>query len=125
MKHFLICAGAAAALVISSASWAQTTPAPAPSGAAAPAAPATPPEHAGSMNRMPAGGKATSERGSGVRTHHRAHATHSTHRKTTSSGSGSAAQLNRQELSGNQAGSPSQMNRMPAGGAPTSGNTHQ
>ena len=60
MKHLLISAAMVASLAISAPVWAQPTPSSPPPGATAPA-PAAPPVQ--SMNRMPAGGKATSERG--------------------------------------------------------------
>jgi hypothetical protein len=62
--------------------------------------------------------------GSQTRAHHRRHAAHSAKSKSTK-GSTSANQLNREELSRFQATNPNAMNRMPAGGRPTSGNTVQ
>ena len=108
MKHFWMGAAAAlGALSISASAWAQSAaPTPAP---------------VQSTNRMQTGGKATSERGatgSASRAHHRHHTTHSTGKTSANS---AADQLNRQELSGLQGGNPTTMNRMPAGGRPTSG----
>ena len=78
------------------------------------------------MNRMPAGGRATSDRGTGTgsqtRAHHRRHAVQSA--RNPSAG-GSAEQLNREEVARFQSNNPSSMNRMPAGGRATSGNTNQ
>jgi hypothetical protein len=130
MRFFLIAAGAVAAIAIASpvlAQQATTNPPPAGANAAAPAQ---------SLNRMPAGGRATSERGvpgSVERSHHRRHATHATHTTHSSraQSTGNAAQLNRQELgniqsgnqgqSGNESGNPTTTNRMSVGGRATSG----
>src|SRR5271169_6590206 len=109
MKHLLSGVAAAAALVVAVPVWAQSAPPAAP-----PAAAAAPVQ---SMNRMPAGGRATSERGArgaAARGHHRSHAAHP-------SAVSAADQLNRQELSQLQGGNPTTMNRMPAGGRATSG----
>ncbi len=132
MKQFVIAVTAMAAIAIStplSAQPAQPAPAsPPPSGAAAPAPPVQ------SMNRMPAGGRATSERGqtgSVTRAHHRRHSAHGARQQST----GAADQLNRQELTNIQSGNPAQgaapggnpttLNRMPAGGRATSGSNRQ
>ncbi len=123
MKHLLISATAAAAIAISTPILAQPAPSTAPPpGATAPAPPVQ------SMNRMPAGGRATSERGatgSVTRAHHRRHAVQSASRQSAGD---IANQLNQQELSqiqsGNPAatsGNPTTTNRMPAGGRATSG----
>jgi hypothetical protein len=82
------------------------------------------------MNRMPAGGRATSERGatgSVTRAHHRRHTVQSAQRASAqqTSAGGAADQLNRQELSQIQSGNPTTMNRMPAGGRATSGGPTQ
>jgi hypothetical protein len=75
------------------------------------------------MNRMSRGGRATSSRGTG-RTP-RGH--HARHGQTASSAGDIANQLNQQELSQLQGGSPMQggnpttTNRMPTGGRATSG----
>ena len=99
-----------------------------PPGATAPAPPAQ------SMNRMPAGGRATSERGatgSVTRAHHRRHTAQSArhtsaHGAAGGGGAGDTAdQLNRQELPQVQGGNPTTMNRMPAGGRATSGGPTQ
>jgi len=115
MKHRLIAASAIAAMAVSTPLWAQPTPVnPSPSGVNM-----GPPVQ--SSNRMPAGGPATSERGlpgSVERAHHRRHATgHAARARST----GTADQLNRQELATIQSGNPTTLNRMPAGGRATSG----
>jgi hypothetical protein len=124
MKHLLIGVAAVAALAILApvrAQPASSTPSPS---ANTPAPPATS-EAPSQMNRMPAGGRATSDRGMGTgsstRAHHRRHAVHAA--RNPSSGS-SADQLNREEVARFQSNNPSSMNRMPAGGRATSG-THQ
>src|SRR5579862_2146705 len=121
MKRFLIAAIAMTAVA-----------APVPL-SAQPAPAASAPAPAQSLNRMPAGGRATSERGqpgSVVRAHHRRHMTHAsrmTSHDTTN-------QLNQQELariqSANQGpageqGNPTTMNRMSVGGRATSGGPTQ
>jgi hypothetical protein len=123
MKLFLIAASAIVAIAVSTPLWAQPAPGnPPPSGAQA-AAPVQ------SANRMPAGGRVTSERGlTGAveRAHHRRHATHAAARASQAQ-LGVADQLNGQEFakiqSGNQpqSGNPSTLNRMPIGGKATSG----
>lgn len=129
MKRFVIGAAMVAAVGFCAHSWAQPTPAanPAP-GATAPAAPVQP------MNRMPAGGRATSERGttgSVTRAHHRRHTAQSAKHTSAhgAAGGGGASnttdQLNRQELSQVPGSNPTTMNRMPAGGRATSGGTNQ
>jgi hypothetical protein len=131
MKRFVIGAATVAAIAFYGHSWAQPAPATSPPpGATAPAPPAQ------SMNRMPAGGRATSERGatgSVTRAHHRRHTAQSA-RHTSAHGEaggggagGTADQLNRQELSQVQVqgGNPTTMNRMPAGGRATSGGPNQ
>ncbi len=119
MKHLLIGGAAAAALAIAAPVWAQPAPSAAPPGASAPA-PAATSAMPNQMNRMPAGGRATSSRGTGPvpRTHH----PHHTARAARNPAAGSTAdQLNRQELSQLQATNPTTMNRMPVGGKATSG----
>ena len=106
MKHLLTGVAVAAALAIAAPVWAQN-PAPAPA-----------PAPVQSMNRMPAGGSATSERGSGARAHHRRHAVQSAGKSSAGS---QADQLNRQELSQLQGANPTTMNRMSVGGKATSG----
>jgi hypothetical protein len=107
MKHLLIGTVAVAVLAISGPVLAQPATSMAPSGTNA-TAPAASTGHTGSVTRA----------------HHRRHAVHSA--RNNSSGSGSSAnQLNRGELEKFQATNPSSMNRMPAGGRPTSGNTTQ
>jgi len=117
MKHLLIGGVAVAALAIAAPVWAQPAPsAPPPVNMPAPAA-----APVQSLNRMPAGGKATSERGmtgSVERAHHRSHAARPA--KNPSAG-GPADQLNRQELSQVQHANPTAMNRMSVGGKATSG----
>jgi hypothetical protein len=110
MKHLLTGVAVAAVLGIAAPVWAQN-PAPAPA-----------PAPVQSMNRMPAGGSATSERGSGARAHHRRHAVQSAGKSSAGS---QADQLNRQELSQLQGGNPTTMNRMPVGGRATSGGPNQ
>ncbi len=102
MKHLLIGAAVVAALAISAPAGAQTA-ASTGTNAAAPAAPAG---HTGSVTRA----------------HHRRHAVHAA--KNPSAGT-PADQLNQQEVAKFQANNPASMNRMPAGGKPTSGNTTQ
>jgi hypothetical protein len=86
------------------------------------------------MNRMPAGGRATSERGatgSVTRAHHRRHyalharQTHHASGTAAMGGGGAADQLNRQELGQIQGGNPTTMNRMSVGGRATSGGPTQ
>ena len=115
MKHLLTGVAVAAALAIAAPVWAQN-----PSGGGgAPAPAATPaPAPVQSMNRMPAGGRATSERGSRARAHHRRHAVQSAGK---SSADTQANQLNRQELSQLQGTNPTTTNRMSVGGRATSG----
>jgi hypothetical protein len=116
MKHLLIGVAAAAALGFAAPVWAQPAPATAPPGASTPAPPPVQ-----EMNRMPAGGRATSERGhtgSVARAHHRRHAVQAA--RNPSAGD-QADQLNRQELSQIQATNPTMMNRMSVGGRATSG----
>ena len=113
MKHLLTGVAVAAALAITAPGWAQNPSGGAPAPAAAPA-----PAPVQSMNRMPAGGSATSERGSGARAHHRRHAVQSA---GSSSAGSQADQLNRQELSQLQGTNPTTMNRMSVGGKATSG----
>src|SRR5271170_8380396 len=110
MKHLLTGVAVAAALAIAAPVWAQNPsggngmgmPGPNPgSGGGAPAPAAAPaptpaPAPVQSMNRMPAGGRATSERGSGARAPHRRHAAQSAGKSSVDS---QADQLNRQELS--------------------------
>src|SRR5271169_1284257 len=117
MKHFLISAVAVAALAIAAPARAQPAPSAPPPGASAPG-PAAPSAMPNQMNRMPAGGRATSERGSGVRGHHRRHAVQSAGKSSAGS---QADQLNRQELSQLQGTNPTTMNRMSVGGKATSG----
>src|SRR5277367_1995007 len=95
MKHLLIGGAAVAALAIAAPVWAQPAPSAPPPGASAPG-PAATSAMPNQMNRMSAGGRATSERGSGVRAHHRRHAVQSA---GMSSAGNQADQLNRQELS--------------------------
>jgi hypothetical protein len=104
MKHLLTGVAVAAALAIAAPVWAQN--------------PAPTPAPVQSMNRMPAGGSATSERGSGARAHHRHHAVQSAGKSSAGS---QADQLNRQELSQLQGTNPTTMNRMSVGGKATSG----
>jgi hypothetical protein len=121
MRQLLIGMAAIAALAILApvrAQPASSTPSPS---ANTPPPPATS-EAPSQMNRMPAGGGATSDRGMGTgsstRAHHRRHAVQSA--RNPSSGS-SADQLNREEVARFQSNNPSSMNRMPAGGRATSG----
>jgi hypothetical protein len=119
MKRLLIGVAAVAALVISAPVWAQPAPSAPPPGASAPApAPSQ-------MNRMPAGGRATSNRGmgTGTRAHHRRHAVQSSGKSPAADSQ--ANQLNRQELSQIQSANPTTMNRMSVGGKATSGNPNQ
>ena len=105
MKYLLILAVAIAALAVSEPVRAQTAaPAAAPTGTDMTAAPKAP--HQGSVTRA----------------HHRRHAVQSARHPSTKS---SANQLNQEELSRFQSNNPSSMNRMPAGGRATSGNTTQ
>jgi hypothetical protein len=118
MKHLLVGAAAVAALAIGAPAWAQPAPSAPPPAATMPAPAAAPVQ---SMNRMPAGGRATSERGmtgSVERAHHRSHAARPA---KAPSADNSANRLNQQELSQLQGGNPTTMNRMPAGGRATSG----
>jgi len=94
MKYRLIGVAALAALAISEPAWAQQAAPAAPSTQAAPAAAA--PKHVGSPTRA----------------HHRRHAVQSAKNPSTNN---TANQLNSDELSHFQS-----MNRMPAGGPPTS-----
>src|SRR5271169_4199742 len=117
MKHLLVGVAAAATLAICAPIWAQPAPS-APPAASMPAPAAAPVQP---MNRMPAGGRATSERGmsgSVERAHHRSHAARPARNPSADN---SANQLNRQELSQLQSANPTTMNRMPAGGRATSG----
>lgn len=124
MKHFLTPAIALAALAVSGPLFAQPAPTNSPPAATTAPAPVQ------SLNRMPAGGRATSERGatgSVERAHHRRHAARaSTH---ASQSTGTADQLNRQELTNvqnaNQGGNPTTMNRMSVGGRASSGGPNQ
>ena len=140
VKHLFNGVAVVAALAIAAPVWAQNpsggnsvgTPGPNPGGPGltpystgvppAPAPAAAPPSQ---MNRMPAGGRATSDRGMGTgsvtRAHHRRHAVQAA---KNPSADNSANQLNQQELSTLPAANPTTMNRMPAGGRATSG-THQ
>jgi hypothetical protein len=124
MKRIFVGMAAAAALAISAPVRAQPAPSTAPPSANTPAPPAT--SAPSQMNRMPAGGRATSDRGMGTgsrtRAHHQRHAVQSV--RNPSAG-GSAEQLNREEVARFQSSNPSSMNRMPAGGRATSGNTNQ
>jgi hypothetical protein len=121
MKHFFIGMAAAAALAISAPVRAQPAPSTAQPSANTPAPPATS-ALPSQMNRMPAGGRATSDRGMGTGSRTRAH--QQRHARNASAGD-SAEQLNREELARFQSNNPSSMNRMPAGGRATSGNTNQ
>lgn len=137
MKYLLNGVAVVAALAIAAPVWAQNpsggnsvgTPGPNPGGPGltpystgaplAPAPAATPPSQ---MNRMPAGGRATSDRGMGTGSRTSAH--HQRHAVQTArnpSADNSADQLNQQELSTLPAANPTTMNRMPAGGRATSG----
>jgi hypothetical protein len=99
-QHLLTGVAVVATIAISAPSWAQPTPSTAPPpGASAPAPPVQP------MNRMPAGGKATSERG----------ATGAAAGMGQPASSASPAPV----ASGHHAPAQS-MNRMPAGGRATS-----
>ena len=143
MKHLLNGVVVVGALAIAAPVWAQNPsggnsmgmPGPNPGGpgmtpysTGAPPAPAPAAEPPSQMNRMPAGGRATSDRGMGTgsatRAHHRRHAAQTARNPSADS---SAEQLNQQELSNLQATNPTPttnpttMNRMPAGGRPTSG----
>jgi hypothetical protein len=126
MKHFLMPAIALAALAVSGPLSAQPAPTNSPPAATNAPAPVQ------SLNRMPAGGRATSERGltgSVERAHHRRHAARASTHASQSQPTGTADQLNRQELtnvqSGSQAGNPTTMNRMSVGGRATSGGPNQ
>ena len=124
MKSLLITATALAAIAVSTPLSAQPAPTNPPPSATSPSA-------VQPSNRMPAGGRATSERGntgSVTRAHYRRHAVQSASR---SSSDNSANQLNEQELSQIQGANPTAqgtnpttINRMPAGGRPTSGGPH-
>jgi hypothetical protein len=100
MRHLVMTAIAVTAIAVSAPIWAQPAPSTAPPpGANAPAAPVQP------MNRMPAGGRATSERGA------------------TGSAAGQAQPSSSTALPPdvNTPAAPVQsMNRMPAGGRATS-----
>lgn len=120
MRHLVMTAIAVTAIAVSAPTWAQPAPSTAtPPSANAPAAPVQP------MNRMPAGGRATSERGatgSVTRAHHRRHTTQS----VTAPSNNTADQLNRQGPSQSPgAGNPTTMNRMSVGGKATSGGPNQ
>ena len=104
MRYLLIPALAIAALAVSEPVRAQTAAPAAPTGTDMTAAPKAP--HQGSVTRA----------------HHRRHAVQSARHPSTKS---SANQLNQEELSRFQSNNPSSMNRMPAGGRATSGNTTQ
>jgi hypothetical protein len=123
MNRIFIGMAAAAALAIYAPVQAQPAPSTAPPSANTPAPPAT--SAPSQMNRMPAGGRATSDRGMGTgsrtHAHHQRHATQSVRNPSA----GSAEQLNREEVARFQSNNPSSMNRMPAGGRATSGNTNQ
>ena|SRR5271170_6369930 len=121
MKHLLIGGVVVAALAIAAPAWAQPAPSAPPPGASAPPATSAMPNE---MNRMPAGGRATSERGTGrtARTHHPRHAGRAARNPSADS---QANQLNQQELSRLQGNNPTTMNRMPAGGRATSGGPNQ
>ncbi len=136
MKHLLTGVAVAAALAIAAPVWAQNPsggngmgmPGPNPGGGggltpySGGGAPAPAPAPVQSMNRMPAGGSATSERGSGARAHHRRPAVQSAGKSSAGS---QADQLNRQELSQLQGANPTTMNRMSVGGKATSGGPNQ
>ena len=124
MNRIFIGMAAAAALAIYAPVRAQPAPSTAPPSANTPAPPAA--SAPSQMNRMPAGGRATSDRGigTGSRTHPH-HPRHATQSVRNSSAGGSAEQLNREEVTRFQSNNPSSMNRMPAGGRATSGNTNQ
>ena len=107
MKHLLIGMVAVGALAISAPVLAQPAASAPPAGTNA-TSPAAPGMHVGSPTRA----------------HHRRHAVQAARNKSTRTGS-TANQLNREELARFQANSPSSMNRMPAGGRATSGNTTQ
>ena len=123
MRHLVMTAIAVTAMAVSAPIWAQPAPSTAPpSGANAPASTAAPVQP---MNRMPAGGRATSERGatgSVTRAHHRRHTVQSARQP---SDAGAADQLNRQELSQLPGTNPTTMNRMSVGGRATSGGPNQ
>ena len=125
MKRIFIAMAAAAAVAITAPVRAQPAPSTAQPSANTPAPPATS-ALPSQMNRMPAGGRATSDRGMGTgsRTgaHHQRHAVQSV--RNPSAGD-PAEQLNREEVARFQSNNPSSMNRMPAGGRATSGNTNQ
>jgi hypothetical protein len=129
MKYLLTSVAVAAALTVSAPVWAQPA-SPSGTGAAAPAPAPTP------TGRMPAGGRATSERtviptAPGQTPMHR-HARARPHGKMAKGSAGDAAnQLNRDELARIQSGNFSNpvtpaapdttgANRMPAGGRATS-----
>jgi hypothetical protein len=114
MKHLTIGTAVVAALAIAAPVWAQPAPSTALPSASAPAP-------VQSMNRMPAGGRATSERGatgSVTRAHHRRHAVQAARKPSAGS---QADQLNRQELAEIQGANPTTTNRMSVGGRATSG----
>ncbi len=121
MKRMLIGAAASAALFVCGPIWAQPAPTAAPPAGAQAAAPAP------TMNRMPAGGRATSDRGAtgaAAQARHRRHGARPAKSKSASGG-GEASQLNAQELQRVQSSETAPMNRMPAGGRATSGGTRQ
>ena len=126
MKHLLIGAAVVAALGLCAPVWAQPAPSTSSPGAStpAPAPPAPTSAMPSQMNRMPAGGRATSNRGTGpvTRAHHRRHAVHAA--RSPSAG-GAADQLNRQELGQLQTSNPTTTNRMSVGGKATSGTSNQ
>lgn len=120
MKHLFTGIAVAAALAIAAPVWAQN-----PNGGNSMGNPAPAAAPVQSMNRMPAGGRATSERGatgSVTRAHHRRHAAQAA---SAPSAGTSADELNRQELSQLQSGNPTTMNRMSVGGKATSGGPNQ
>jgi hypothetical protein len=137
VKHLFNGAAVVAALAIAAPVWAQNPsggnsmgmPGPSPGGpgltpysAGAPPAPAPAAETPSQMNRMPAGGRATSDRGVGTGSktsaHHHRHAVQTARNPSADN---SADQVNQQELSTLPAANPTTMNRMPAGGRATSG----
>jgi hypothetical protein len=137
MRHLSNDVAVVAALAIVAPVWAQNPsggnsmgmPGPSPGGpgltpysTGAPPPPAPAAEPPSQMNRMPAGGRATSDRGVGTgsvtRAHHRRHAVQTARNPSADN---SANQLNQQELSTLPATNPTTMNRMPAGGRATSG----
>jgi len=124
MNRIFIGMAAAAALAIYAPVRAQPAPSTAPPSANTPAPPAT--SAPSQMNRMPAGGRATSDRGMGTGSRtHPGHQRHAIQSVRNSPAGGSAEQLNREEVARFQSNNPSSMNRIPAGGRATSGNTNQ